>query len=284
MIYDALKYESKLFSLPIGWIRHFNKNAEGLNKKYIVDNLGSFEANLMGSPLIQGVLEDVIELNPPNITKYLSTDFHYLYSEADDLIDEDDKNIRIFEEIFRNPGKNSREEWRLVDDLAVYLKNSMGGKYDDFKEMIPKSVKFLNLEKDAKTKKEAMTAAEEIGDICGEICVKLAEIYSDKEADGDLRRAGKIAFIIGNYLDDLGDIEEDWGKKNTYATLRYNELRKNFPKPRAKELLEYEFDEICNSLDKEGLELARNKDAYRLLRNIISMKFNVGKKKILRNL
>jgi len=81
MILDAIKYEVGLAYNYLGWLGYFNKNNGRLLPYYPVKKLRGYEVNAGGSIFLQQVLEDIIELKPPKITKYLSADLNCLAEE-----------------------------------------------------------------------------------------------------------------------------------------------------------------------------------------------------------
>ncbi|MCD6398306.1 MAG: hypothetical protein J7L08_00090 [Candidatus Aenigmarchaeota archaeon] len=282
MILDAIKYEVGLAYNYLGWLGYFNKNNGRLLPYYPVKKLRGYEVNAGGSIFLQQVLEDIIELKPPKITKYLSADLNCLSSIADDLIDHDGEDLERFRAIIEDPSIDVPEEWKLVKFLAEHVQNVMGDNYNEMKAILPSSMESLKMELDAKTKEETILATERVGEAYGDFGIKLAELYTGKNSDKDLRRAAQIPFIIGNFIDDLGDIYDDLGKKNTYVTLLYDELKDRLPKKEVVKILQKDVDGICKDFYDEGLSLVGNKDAYRLMVNSIMMRFNIKRRKTMR--
>jgi len=152
MILDAIKYEVGLAYNYLGWLGYFNKNNGRLLPYYPVKKLRGYEVNAGGSIFLQQVLEDIIELKPPKITKYLSADLNCLSSIADDLIDHDGEDLERFRAIIEDPSIDVPEEWKLVKFLAEHVQNVMGDNYNEMKAILPSSMESLKMELDAKTK------------------------------------------------------------------------------------------------------------------------------------
>ncbi|MCD6367991.1 MAG: hypothetical protein J7L45_02810 [Candidatus Aenigmarchaeota archaeon] len=275
-------YFNKFVFGPMNWLKHFEKTSMylGSNEKEFIRKYVKRRKVDRFFPIFQKIGEDIAGIEAEKITKSLIVDFVAAVKIIDDYIDQKEDDIQVIYDLFEE-GREIHPRLKTLKKWLKSIQETIEDKYEIFERSIPKGIEAVRCEMSVEDLESALVATKKSGELGMDFIADLMEVYSDESVDKNVRNGLRSIGFMANLLDDVADMKEDYGIRKTSPILLYESYREDHPKQKAKKLAVKETRRIAEKIYKSGMKNIERKDRYRLLGNLIKLKYGmIAKKKL----
>lgn len=278
-----IEYLGEFLMGPRNWLNHFEKSNKYLDneeKNFVRRRVRKSRVDRF-FPVIQKMSEDMVGIKTEKITKNLVVDFAAAVKIIDDYIDQKENNVEIIYKIFEDL-EDIHPRLKTVKKWLDSINESIEDKYEVFEKYIPIGIEAVISEMNVQDESDAMEATKKSGELGMDFIADLIEVYSGKDVSNRERKGLKSIGFMGNLLDDVADMREDYGVRKTYPLLLYEKYKATYPKQKAKKLAVKESKKLAEKIYRDGMKNVERKDVYRLLGNMIKFKYSIIARKKLK--